>query len=54
MNEHRIILGRRGLSAAMRGQIKPSRSDGLVAAGALRVGDHIVLTFLAMAEGMPR
>jgi hypothetical protein len=40
MNKHRIIFGCLGLAAAMRNQVKPSRSDGLLAAGALWVGGH--------------
>ena len=40
MNKHCVVFGRRGLAAAMRNQVEPSRSDGLFAAGALWVGGH--------------
>jgi hypothetical protein len=40
MNKYRVVFGRFGLAAAMRNQVEPSRSDGLLAAGALRVGGH--------------
>ena len=45
MNEYCAVFGCRGLAAAMRSHIEPSWSDGLFAAGALRVGDHMLLTF---------
>jgi hypothetical protein len=40
MNKYRVVFGRFGLAAAMRNQVEPSRSDGLLAAGALWVGGH--------------
>jgi len=43
VNKHCAVFGRRGLAAAMRSQVEPSRSDGLFAAGALWVGDHCSL-----------
>ena len=48
MNEYCAVFGCRGLAAAMRSHIEPSWSDGLFAAGALRVGDHMLLTSLAL------
>ena len=39
MNKYCAVFGRGGLAAAMRSKVEPSCSDGLFAAGALRVGD---------------
>ena len=41
------VFGYRGLAAAMRSHVEPSRSDRLIAAGALRIGGHMFLAFLA-------
>ncbi len=40
VNQYRVVFVRLGLAAAMRDQVKPPRSDGLLAAGALWVGGH--------------
>lgn len=40
MNQYRVVFSRLGLAAAMRDQVKPSGSDGLLAAGTLWVGGH--------------
>ena len=47
MNEYCAVFGCRGMAAAMRSHVEPSCSDGLFAAGALRVGGHMFLTSLA-------
>jgi hypothetical protein len=47
MNKYCAVFGCRGLAAAMRSDVEPSWSDGLCAARALRVGDHMLLTSLA-------
>ncbi len=44
VNKHRAILGCLGLSASKRSHVEPSCFDGLFAAGALRVGCHMLLT----------
>jgi len=40
MNKYRVVFGRRGLAAAMRNHVEPSRFDGLFAAGTLWIGGH--------------
>ena len=47
MNDYCAVFGYRGLAAAMRSHVEPSRSDRLIAAGALRIGGHMFLAFLA-------
>lgn len=40
MDEHCAVFGCRALAAAMCSHVEPSWSDGLFAAGALRIGGH--------------